>query len=193
MPWRAQRPETGRPSASSACGTRRGEPEDPIAALAVQDGLMRRGEAAEPRPAGGGVEESRRDGHHGAEIAAPLFLAESAIKSHLSSPFEKLDVGSREEATALVPHLDAGLGNGILGRSEGEHIPAPASTLVVYSDYDSLAEVTEAGVMSLATGSPAMTMARGRRRGQDRWGRCARPVGRGETENETRPVGKTRI
>ena len=47
-----------------------------------------------------------------AEIATKLFLAESTVKSHLSSAFAKLGVASRSEAAALIldPHSGAGLG-----------------------------------------------------------------------------------
>jgi DNA-binding NarL/FixJ family response regulator len=43
------------------------------------------------------------------EIADRLFLAESTIKSHLGSSFEKLGVTSRKEAAALLLDPDEGL------------------------------------------------------------------------------------
>ncbi len=49
-----------------------------------------------------------------AEIAAKLFLAESTIKSHLSSAFAKLGVSSRSEAAAVILDSQSGLGLGIL-------------------------------------------------------------------------------
>ena len=47
-----------------------------------------------------------------AEVAAQLFLAESTVKSHLSSAFSKLGVASRNEAAAVVldPVRARGLG-----------------------------------------------------------------------------------
>jgi two-component system response regulator DesR len=48
-----------------------------------------------------------------AEIAAKLFLAESTVKSHLSSAFTKLGVSSRSEATAVILDPQSG-GLGIL-------------------------------------------------------------------------------
>lgn len=44
------------------------------------------------------------------EIAQRLYLAESTVKSHLSSSFRKLGVSSRKEAAALVLDPDNGLG-----------------------------------------------------------------------------------
>ena len=57
------------------------------------------------------------------QVARRLFLAESTVKSHMSSIFGKLGVSSRKEAAALVLDPDAGLGFGILTIS-AEPIPA---------------------------------------------------------------------
>jgi len=49
-----------------------------------------------------------------AEIANQLFLAESTIKSHLSSAFAKLGVSSRSEAASVILDPESGAGLGIL-------------------------------------------------------------------------------
>jgi DNA-binding NarL/FixJ family response regulator len=54
------------------------------------------------------------------EIASKLHLAESTVKSHLSSSFTKLGVKSRSEAAALILDPATGLGTGILAISEEE-------------------------------------------------------------------------
>jgi DNA-binding NarL/FixJ family response regulator len=48
------------------------------------------------------------------QIAQQLFLAESTVKSHLSSAFRKLGVSSRNEAVKLILDPESGLGMGIL-------------------------------------------------------------------------------
>jgi DNA-binding NarL/FixJ family response regulator len=54
-------------------------------------------------------------GYTNSQIAAQLFLAESTVKSHLSSAFGKLGVRSRNEAASLILDSERGLGMGILG------------------------------------------------------------------------------
>jgi DNA-binding NarL/FixJ family response regulator len=49
-----------------------------------------------------------------AEIATKLFLAESTVKSHLSSAFAKLGVSSRSEAATVILDPQSGAGLGIL-------------------------------------------------------------------------------
>jgi DNA-binding NarL/FixJ family response regulator len=49
-----------------------------------------------------------------AQIAEQLFLAESTVKSHLSSAFAKLGVRSRNEAVSLILDPNRGFGMGIL-------------------------------------------------------------------------------
>jgi DNA-binding NarL/FixJ family response regulator len=53
------------------------------------------------------------------EIGRKLYLAESTVKSHLSSAFTKLGVGSRSEATALILDPASGLSTTILRASNG--------------------------------------------------------------------------
>jgi DNA-binding NarL/FixJ family response regulator len=53
-------------------------------------------------------------GYMNAQIAEQLFLAESTVKSHLSSVFAKLGVRSRHEAVDLILDRERGLDLGIL-------------------------------------------------------------------------------
>jgi DNA-binding NarL/FixJ family response regulator len=48
------------------------------------------------------------------EIASRLYLAESTVKTHLSSAFRKIDARSRSEAVARIQDPDSGYGMGIL-------------------------------------------------------------------------------
>jgi DNA-binding CsgD family transcriptional regulator len=53
-------------------------------------------------------------GYTNRQIADELFVAESTVKTHLSSAFEKLDTRSRAEAAALILDPEEGHGLGIL-------------------------------------------------------------------------------
>ena len=65
-------------------------------------------------------------GYMNSQIAEQLFVAESTVKSHLSSAFGKLGVRSRTEAAELIMDSERGLGMGILalGGEPLEAIPA---------------------------------------------------------------------
>lgn len=63
-------------------------------------------------------------GYTNGEIARTLYLAESTVKSHLSSSFEKLGVRSRNEAARLIVDESNGLGTGILTIAGAEPIAA---------------------------------------------------------------------
>lgn len=66
-------------------------------------------------------------GYMNSQIASQLFLAESTVKSHLSSAFGKLGVRSRNEAVNLILDPERGLGMGILGLGGEQVQPTPAS------------------------------------------------------------------
>lgn len=65
-------------------------------------------------------------GYMNCEIATHLYLAESTVKSHLSSAFSKLGVRSRNEAVDLILDGKDGLGRGILAIT-GETRPPQAA------------------------------------------------------------------
>jgi DNA-binding NarL/FixJ family response regulator len=56
------------------------------------------------------------DGYTNGEIASALFLAESTVKSHLSSAYRKLGAGSRKDAASVLLDPEEGLGHIVLGR-----------------------------------------------------------------------------
>ncbi len=68
-------------------------------------------------------------GYMNSQIAEQLFVAESTVKSHLSSAFGKLGVRSRNEAVDLILDPDRGLGMGILslGGEPVETVAVPAT------------------------------------------------------------------
>jgi DNA-binding NarL/FixJ family response regulator len=55
-------------------------------------------------------------GHTNGEIASTLFLAESTVKSHLSSAYRKLGASGRSDAASMVFDPDEGLADIVLGR-----------------------------------------------------------------------------
>jgi DNA-binding NarL/FixJ family response regulator len=64
-------------------------------------------------------------GYMNRQIADRLFLAESTVKSHLSSAFSKLGVRSRSEAAEMILNRERGLDIDLPG-SPGEVLPAVA-------------------------------------------------------------------
>ena len=54
-------------------------------------------------------------GHTNSEIATSLFLAESTVKSHLSSAYRKLGAAGRKDAASLLLDPDEGLREIVLG------------------------------------------------------------------------------
>ena len=61
------------------------------------------------------------------EIANKLYVAETTVKSHLSSAYGKLGVRSRQEATARILDPSQGLGLGILSLAEDRSAPEPVA------------------------------------------------------------------
>ncbi len=66
-------------------------------------------------------------GYMNGQIAEQLFLAESTVKSHLSSAFGKLGVRSRNEAVNLILDPERGLGMGILALGGDPLEPTPVA------------------------------------------------------------------
>ena len=64
------------------------------------------------------------------EIAQRLFLAESTVKTHLSTSFRKLGVRSRKEAAAIVLDPEDALGLGIFRAVAASQSDEPAGALV---------------------------------------------------------------
>jgi DNA-binding NarL/FixJ family response regulator len=70
------------------------------------------------------------EGHTNGAIAARLFLAESTVKSHLSSAYRKLGAAGRKDAAAMILDPAEGLGEIVFGRSTvGE--PPPVRDVLV--------------------------------------------------------------
>ncbi len=65
-------------------------------------------------------------GYMNGEIGKRLFVAESTVKSHLSSAFAKLGVSSRTEAVELILDPERGLGTGILSLGGEPVEPVPS-------------------------------------------------------------------
>jgi DNA-binding NarL/FixJ family response regulator len=66
-------------------------------------------------------------GYMNGQIAEQLFLAESTVKSHLSSAFGKLGVRSRNEAVDLIVDPERGFGMGILALGGEPLEPVPST------------------------------------------------------------------
>jgi DNA-binding NarL/FixJ family response regulator len=60
------------------------------------------------------------NGHTNREIATELFLAESTVKTHLSSAYGKLGAGGRKDAAAMILDPDEGLVEMVLGGRRSE-------------------------------------------------------------------------
>ena len=66
------------------------------------------------------------DGSTNREIATTLFLAESTVKSHLSSAYRKLGAAGRKDAAAMILDPDEGLVDMVLGRVDADVADADA-------------------------------------------------------------------
>jgi DNA-binding NarL/FixJ family response regulator len=61
-------------------------------------------------------------GHTNGEIARTLFLAESTVKSHLSSAYRKLGARGRNDAASIIFDPDEGLAEMVLGQDAYNHV-----------------------------------------------------------------------
>jgi DNA-binding NarL/FixJ family response regulator len=61
-------------------------------------------------------------GHTNGEIATMLFLAESTVKSHLSSAYRKLGAGGRNHAASMIFDPDEGLADVVLGHDASDRV-----------------------------------------------------------------------
>jgi DNA-binding NarL/FixJ family response regulator len=62
-------------------------------------------------------------GRTNSEIASTLFLAESTVKSHLSSAYRKLGAGGRNDAASMIFDPDGGLADMVLRQDAVETVP----------------------------------------------------------------------
>jgi DNA-binding NarL/FixJ family response regulator len=62
-------------------------------------------------------------GHTNGQIASTLFLAESTVKSHLSSAYRKLGADGRSDAARMVFDPDEGLAGMVLGHVASDRMP----------------------------------------------------------------------
>jgi DNA-binding NarL/FixJ family response regulator len=86
-------------------------------------------------------------GYMNSQIAQQLFLAESTVKSHLSSAFVKLGVRSRHQAVDLILDPERGLDLGILALG-GEPVGAQPGARIVRSQHGRAAVEDAVGVSS---------------------------------------------
>jgi two-component system, NarL family, response regulator DesR len=61
-------------------------------------------------------------GHTNCQIASMLFLAESTVKSHLSSAYRKLGAGGRSDAARMVFDPDEGLAEMVFGHAASDQM-----------------------------------------------------------------------
>jgi two-component system response regulator DesR len=65
-------------------------------------------------------------GHTNGSIAKQLFLAESTVKSHLSSAYRKLGAVGRKDAASMILDPEEGLAEVVLGEGARQAGPKPA-------------------------------------------------------------------